>query len=155
MTESRWTEADYDSLTWHDNHVHGIAIREGPHGTGELILDIDFILEWVLSPDNTSYQFQIAPATLTFHGVSDLVISLDYVQPAAAITPFSISNISREPYVFPNGFSSYEWSVGVNWPEGFISFVAKGFTQELRSRPLLVSEQLLSTAQRDRTGNGV
>lgn len=39
-----WTEADYEKFSWHDNHVHGISICEGEHGTGELILDLDYML---------------------------------------------------------------------------------------------------------------
>ena len=34
--KSVWTEADYAEMSWHDNHVHGIAIHAGQHGSGEL-----------------------------------------------------------------------------------------------------------------------
>jgi len=142
-----WTEADYDELSWHDNHVHGIAIREGEHGTGELILDLDYIVEWI--KDGNKFKFKIAPALLTFHRISDLIISLNYVNPSAAITPFSLSDISREKHVFANGYSSFRWSMGINWPEGTVSFIADGFKQFLRSEPLLVENQHLSTQERE------
>jgi hypothetical protein len=66
---------DFQSMCWHDNAIHGISIREGDDGCGgELDLDIDYILEWI-EPENNSFSFRIAPTTLTFHDVSDLVIS--------------------------------------------------------------------------------
>jgi hypothetical protein len=48
---STWTEADFDSLGWHDVHVHGFRVLDGEHGAGELWLDIDYILDWVCPSD--------------------------------------------------------------------------------------------------------
>lgn len=33
-TKTEWTEADYPTVSWHDNHVHGLQIRAGEHGSG-------------------------------------------------------------------------------------------------------------------------
>ena len=93
----KWTQDDFDSMSWHDNHVHGLTIHSGEHGTGELILDLDYILEWLPAVEGR-YRFVLAPADLCFHDVTDLRISLDYVNPSAAITPFSISNIGRQEH---------------------------------------------------------
>jgi len=143
-----WSETDFDNLSWHDNHIHGLAVRGGEHGVGDLVLDIDFILEWLCDSRSGSCQFRIAPATLTFHQVSDLVIALSYAAPRAAIGPASIGEIARVPHVFPNGYSSFRWTVAVNWPSGSIDFVASGFTQTLRASPALVAEQYLSAERR-------
>ena len=142
-----WTEADYAQMSWHDNHVHGLTIHSGEHGTGELILDLDYILEW-LPPVQGRYSFVLAPASLCFREVSDLRISLDYMNPSAAITPFSINAIDREQHTYPNGFTTYRWSVGVNWPEGLMEFIASGFRQTIRGEPVTASEQVLTAAQR-------
>ena len=55
MTENhreQWTEKDFDSLSWHDNELHGIRLH---NPTGEfnfdLILDIDHILTWIPRPE--------------------------------------------------------------------------------------------------------
>ncbi len=146
-----WTEADYTQMSWHDNHVHGLAIYSGEHGAGELALDIDYILEW-LPPDQGRYTFVVAPATLCFRDVTDLRISLDYVNPSAAITPFSISAIEREEHVYPNGHATFRWSVGVNWPEGVLTFLASGFRQTIRGKPITTTEQFLADAQRRGSG---
>lgn len=86
MAESNttWTNADFERLSWHDNHVHGLRIVEGEHGSGELVLDIDHIVEW-LPPVEGSCRFLLAPATLTFHEVYDLRIEIDYTAPATQV----------------------------------------------------------------------
>ena len=50
MTPGPWTEAHLSEMSWHDNHVHSVRIVEGEHGSGQLILDIGYILEWMRGP---------------------------------------------------------------------------------------------------------
>ncbi len=52
-----WTEADFESLNFHDIHVHAIAIAESEQGTGRLTLDIDYILEWLCDTDSSECKF--------------------------------------------------------------------------------------------------
>lgn len=125
----------FEGSGWHDNAVHGFRILEGEDGcSGELVLDIDYIVQWV-SPENenNSYSFQIAPADLTFHDVTELVISIDYASSTAALQPMTIHEIHREVVTYPNGWSSFSWRIEINWPRNsFISFISSGFTQFLR-----------------------
>ena len=59
---STWTETEFD---WHDIHVHGIRFLEGEHTTGELWLDLDYILDWIQSDlEGDAFRFRIAPASL-------------------------------------------------------------------------------------------
>ena len=135
-----WDESHFDDMSWHDNHVHALAIRGGEHGSGELDLDLDYILEW-LRPTESTFAFRLAPATLTFHGVYDLRIEIDYAAASAGITPFSIDQIARE--VAPvTGL--VRWTVDLNWPTGAISFMAAGFRQVLRAAPVVRPSQHLS-----------
>jgi hypothetical protein len=137
-----WTDADFETMSWHDNHVHGVQIEgDGEHGTGTLTLDLDYIAEW-LPPVNRVFQFRIAPATLTFRDVFGLKIDLDWI--GRAMTPFSISGITREKLAH----ASWAWTIGVNWPEGFITFESTGFTQTLRAPLITKSEQYLETHER-------
>jgi hypothetical protein len=91
-----WTDADFEDMSWHDNHVHGLQIRSGDYGAGELDLDLDYIVEWLCAEDG-SCEFRLAPATLTFREVSELRIEVDYQAVTAGLVPFSIDGISREP----------------------------------------------------------
>ena len=43
MAVMRWTHEQFSEMSWHDNHVHALRVVEGPHGTGELILDLDYV----------------------------------------------------------------------------------------------------------------
>jgi hypothetical protein len=146
-SRSSWTEADYP-ISWHDNHVHGFVVRAGPDGTtGELLLDLDFITEWLCSTSG-AVELRVAPATLCFREVSDLRITLDYALPEAAIVPFSIGELSREVFTFPNGYSSFSWLIAVNWPAGTITFISPGFHQGLRGPARLSATGILPVAER-------
>ncbi len=144
-----FTTEDFDKIQWHDNAIHGFRILEGEDGFGgELILDIDFIVEW-LGPFNNSFSFRIAPADLTFHDMSDLVISVDYAAMPSAVQPMQIAEIHRESITYPNGFTTFNWKIEIGWPpDGFIKFVSPGFTQKLRRRPITSKSQYLSELQR-------
>jgi hypothetical protein len=139
-----WTESDFDQISWHDNHVHGIQILAGEYGSGKVVLDIDHIIEWICT-DGSSCTFRIAPANLTFHEVTDLRIELDYASKMAGLTPFSIDRIQREVF---HPLTGYRWTIDVNWPKGLITFQATGFTQELRGKVLIKDEQWLAPDER-------
>jgi hypothetical protein len=140
------TEAHFAEMSWHDNHVHGLQIRSGEHGAGELVLDIDYIVEWLCETDGTC-QFRLAPASLTFRDVTDLRIDVDFASVSAALGPFSIGEIRREFTGSPPAAAA--WRIDVNWPRGAISFHAIGFTQVLRGPAVVKAEQWLEPAERD------
>ena len=151
--KSQWSTDDYDEMSWHDNHVHGIRIVEGVNGTGELVLDLDYILEWISSVEK-HLRFRVAPAALIFHEVSptSLRIALDYAKPTAAISPFSLHSIVREKLDYPNGYVTYKWHLKINWPDGAIDFIATGFTQVLFGKPVESEGQGLSPFERTSSG---
>lgn len=151
------TEADFDRLSWHDCHLWGIQFRVGNPAqndwTSDLELDIDFIVEWICGDDGRC-RFRVAPATLVFHEVTDPTIQLDWGNSdfRVALHLASIDDIERS--VVPNQNvrldRSYDrWTIRFNWPKGSkVTFGAAGFTQSLRTEPVLTSEQSLSFAQR-------
>lgn len=105
-------------MNWHDNAFHAFRILEDDDNTGgQLILDMDFITEWLREKDD-SFSFKITPSDLTFHGVSDLIISIsiDYAFANAGVQPMDIDEIQREKVSFSNGYSSFKWKVDINWP---------------------------------------
>lgn len=141
-----WTTEHFEQLSWHDNHVHGIEIVEGAFGAGELILDLDFIEEW-LCEDDGRCRFRIQPVALKFHEVTNLEIELSYRSVSAALGPFSIHAITRrseqrERYV------AQLWTIEINWPKGQIRFEAAGFTQERRGVAVVSDGQCLGKEQR-------
>jgi hypothetical protein len=147
---SRWTAEDFESLSWHDVHVHGLrfASFNESHGSADLVLDIDYILKCEKS--GNGFQFTLCPAELAFHGVFGLKLELDYATPTAGMCPFSIHEINREPIEFPTASKSYRWHIPINWPQGSLRFEAAGFTLTLVGPSIVHSQQSLSTEQRAR-----
>lgn len=143
----RWYVADFDTLSWHDVRVHGFRIVEGDQGTAELVLDIDFILEWLPSEDG-GHRFRIAQAILQFHEVFGLRFMLDYVACSAGMTAFSIDRIEREVIGDDERAQTYRWRIDVNWPEGFLEFEAPGFSQWLVGEIVEQDAQTLDPKQR-------
>ena len=89
-----WTDADFERMSWHDNHVHAIRFVEGQNGEGELVLDIDYILEWQKA-DGAAFLFRVQPATLVFHGVM-----LATSAPAASFGTDSIASLAADDQPF-------------------------------------------------------
>jgi hypothetical protein len=143
------TTDDFEKTHWHDNAIHAFRIVEGGDGcSGELILDIDFILEW-LAPVENAFSFRVAPADLTFHEVTDLVVSINYASATAATQPMTIYEIRREAITYPSGHKSFKWNIEINWPpKAFISFQSVGFTQSLRMEPVTSGAQYLLATER-------
>lgn len=139
---------EFKKHSWHDNPIHSFRVIEKKHGVGDLILDIDYITEWLSSEDD-KYNFKIAPTDLIFEDISDLEISLDYKSCSAGITPPSIHEIRREPKVYKNGYKSFDWYIEINWPSNcYIKFSSPSFKQKLRKKPILSDKQIISSNTR-------
>ncbi len=158
MIPRSYTDAEFAQLSFHDCSIWGIQIRSGDPDeedwTNQLVLDIDFITEWGGSCN--ALEFHVAPATLTFDGVTDLSIHIDWRSTGymGVPNPASIGRIDRErladqrvhldrPY--------YVWDIALNAPEGHIRFGALGFTLALDSEAAATGHcQSLSLRQRER-----
>ncbi len=142
--------AAFDRLSWHDNTLYGLRAEIGDPDRGtwhsRLLLDIDYILEWICRTDGRAW-FEVAPASLVFEDVTDLRLFLDQGDSGCrvAIELATIDGIERErladqkicldrPY--------WRWRIRFNRPNGgLIAFGASGFHQSLRAGPALCAEQ--------------
>jgi hypothetical protein len=145
MSPGPWSDAEFEEMSWHDNYVHGIRLVSGQHGAGELLLDIDYIVEWIQAP--SGFQFKIVPATLRFREVTNLRVEIDYAGMTAAMGPFSIDGIrrtneQRERYV------AQCWSIPINFPGGEISFDAAGYDQVAWGKVVVSEMQALEAGER-------
>ena len=145
MTDRVWTDAEYDTMDWHDAAIHGLRFIMGQHGLGEFVLDIDYILEWIKTENYFTLRRQ--PATLTFRGVYNLRMRIDYASQSAGFTPFSIDGIERrsEQRV---GYVAHIWKIPINWPAGEITFEATGFEQRSRGESRLTDAGALTPEER-------
>jgi hypothetical protein len=143
-----WSNKDFEALSWHDVHVHGFRLERcnEEEGSADLVMDIDYILDWREEP--SGFLFTVCQAVLRFHSVFALKMSLDYAGPKAGMSPFSLAGIERERIDFATGYRSYRWHIPLNWPNGSLDFEAPEFTQELVGEPQVQSQQFLSGEKR-------
>jgi hypothetical protein len=151
------TGAEFERLSWHDCYIWGVEFGVGDAATddwtSDLILDIDFIVEWLCGVGRNA-QFRVAPATLTFHGVTDPRISVDWGSSGfqTALHGVSIDRIERGRVANQKVFLDrpyYSWRIVLNWPkDGFITFGAVDFTQTLLAEPVLTERQHLTLRER-------
>jgi hypothetical protein len=145
MAGDHWTHAQFEQMSWHDNHVHALRFVQGEYGSGDLILDIDYIVEWVREP--AEMKFRILPATLRFTGVTNLRVTLDYASATAAMGPFSIHTIGRRTEARER-YEAQLWTIMLNWPVGELSFEAGGYEQTGWGKLVLASRQHLLPEER-------
>jgi hypothetical protein len=148
VTPQVLTEADFDSTSWHDNHIHAFRFVEGKDGAGDLVLDLDHIVEW-LKGEGSGFQFKVVPATLTFHEVMFPRISIDFGAASAAFGPIMIDGIERRTEQKTHYVATI-WRVPFSFPPGEMEFEARGFTQKLQGQPILTTSQSLDPGQRGR-----
>ena len=119
------------------------------------MLDIDHTVASVPGDDDRP-RFLVAPATFTFHDVTDLRIAIDFDDSGLQIHSGEIwiGGVSRtrqpeEDQKICLGRPYYFWRIEIVSPAGNeITFGASGFTQTLRAAPVLLAEQKLSSANR-------
>jgi hypothetical protein len=158
------TQADFDGLSLHDDTIYALRLDTADPANAlwraDLVLDIDHIVEWVCGVVDKRMRFRVAPATLTFHHVTDLALAIDWGDTGhqTALHPMAIDRLEREavadqkicldrPY--------YRWTIVLNWPtNGRIAFGASGFTLALRVPPILSDEQQLSPVVREANASG-
>lgn len=157
--ETNEQAADELTWRWHDNVIYGLRFDIGEPEEGDwqsnLIFDIDFIVEWQCGASGEC-QFRVAPALLTFHGVTDFVIAVDQGDSGGrtAILEWSINRVVRER--LERAFDYWRWVIHLNGPpDGKIAFCASGFTQTLTAEPVLFPEQRLSRSARKRLLSGL
>ncbi len=133
------TNEQSDVTSWYDNPMHAFRIVEGVNGGGDHILDIDRIVEWALRDDGHC-GFTLVASDLTFHDVTDLVISVDHVCCSAGLTPPRVRDVQRETIMYPNDSTGDKSPIAINWTQNsVIKFEASGFTQTVRRE--LIAEQ--------------
>ena len=149
-------ETEFDAGYWHDCAIHSVRFVVGDperdEWVSDLMLDIDFIVEWVCG---TPLQFRVAPATLTFHDVTDLHVSFPNRSSTGNVTIAlpCINSVERAHVQDQKAFldrNYYRWRMTVYslGEEGEISFGASGFEQHLRADPVLIDNQSLSSIGR-------
>lgn len=146
MLDKIWTEKDYDTMNWHDCAVHSITfINDTEHFNNKLQFDIDYILEWRYGNNDSSFEFLVCPANLTFIDVHNLEIDIS----TGLVTTLNIEidNINLlEQISRGNDYITNKWHIELH--NGDIFFEAVGYLQKPRQPLILSKKQRLAPEQR-------
>jgi hypothetical protein len=114
-----WTDADFEQMSWNDCMIYKMRV------SGDLVLDIDYILQWN-QPDveGLPFTFWIAPATLVFKQVQNLILEIDTTFTEA----YEIEDIEKR--VTETGIT---WTIITQ--RGYIEFTSEGYEQFIRQEP--------------------
>jgi hypothetical protein len=149
----------FDQVSLHDVRIYGwFQCRE--QYEVNLVLDIDYLAEWNLLPDNR-FDFIVVPATLTFLDVVDLQIDLNWgaslrrEEPSGVICSsageLEINDFRRFAYTDPvyTERSYLHYELGLWQPQGGrISLGARGFRIVGRQEGVRSDRQTFDPAQR-------
>ncbi len=141
VAKTVWTDADFDQMNWHDNEVHAIALEPALPEPGRLLLDIDYIVQWVPpQPPSRLLSFWICPATLVFDPASDLTTEIDLEGFSFSL---SLESVQRSG---PDEHGIFEWTL--DGDRFTVGLRASGFTQYLRRAPVYSSRTGLTVDER-------
>ncbi|MDX2048443.1 MAG: hypothetical protein SFU87_16775 [Chitinophagaceae bacterium] len=129
LEKSIWTDADFDKMGWHDNHIYRIRLTE------DLELDIDYIFKWNQPDiDGLPYTFWVAPATLVFKSIRNLSFEFG----TGFEGSFEIEDIERG--------DKNHWTIITR--QGDVQFTSEGFEQFIRQVPSFQFGQRISYTER-------
>jgi hypothetical protein len=151
----KWKDDDFDGMSWHDNHVRSVRISNPRENYDyDLILDLDYILEWIHR--GGTFDYRIAPAILIFHIVDNVKFDFQlYFKDDIEISSIERQDITPEPEK-KLGLRKWHFTIHLQVKDGSISFDARSFEQELRREPRVVDRQLLDETERssEQTSSG-
>jgi hypothetical protein len=152
LEKAVWTDADFETMGWHDATVHAIAFQEDAlraeedERDAELLLDLDYIVRWIHpEPSSECFSFLVAPATLVFESVWHFDGDIG----TASRTLLQILNIHRRE---PENDRQREMGLRpwlIEWSQGHeMTLLASGYRQHFRHRPVRLEGQWLELNER-------
>jgi hypothetical protein len=141
-----WTEIDFKIMGWHDSPIYGISMGGSDPVWKELLLDIDYIFQWVHPvPPDEFFTFWIAPATLVFKNVFNVVINIE--AGPSSVFDLEIADIHRlEELVAINGYKYWKWHIELQ--NGSIFLESNGYEQIIKEEPVFTNGQFVPKSLR-------
>lgn len=145
---TKWNDDDFEKMSWHDNCVHAFRIIKPVEGYDyNLVLDLDYILEWI--PVNGTFKFVVAPARLTFHSVDEVKFNFAaYFRDNIEINFWDREDITPEPERL-RGLMKWRFKIAFHHEQdNALVITTRGFTQELTKQPVTIDRPWLDDSQR-------
>jgi len=129
MIKKVWNNDDYSTMGWHDCRIYSI---EFPFENDDHILtfDIDYIFK--ISKKKDGMKFMISPCHLSFEGVYNLVIDLDFGRRAEV----EIDYLRRRECERLKESNVRYWTFIIGTHVGKISFDAFNYRQVVQKDPV-------------------
>jgi hypothetical protein len=136
-----WSNEDFESMGWHDATIWSLVANPEAF---ELLVDIDYIFNWVHpAKGETYFKFWVAPVTMVFENASDVCIHIDSQQGCIEVADLTRELIGPSP----NGkFTQYRFAFDCR--EGQIELQATGFKLYVRRPPTLLNSQAFELGAR-------
>lgn len=144
-----FTEADFEQMNWHDCHIHAFSFNDND----ELLLDIDYLFKWIQPKKGSRYyKFWIAPCTLIFENVYNIVFESEHKQPIIDYIDRSNPRRPKNAEYIGKDFE-YDWDIVMI--SGEMTFRSVGFKQYVRQMPILMSDEKLDLETRGGISFGI
>ncbi len=141
LTRLIWTDRDFEVMPWHDCTIYAFWSDDT---TVDLLMDMDYKCAWVQSAvAQHPFSFYIAPATLAFHGATDIRFSLESVA-----NPLKLNAVRREDRRAIPGYPVETWHWTLEGHHGLLTMRALGYTLYFRQQPTLLDAQRFTYAAR-------
>lgn len=131
-----WSDTDFEQMGWHDVYIRGCYLNVDH---GELLLDIDYIFQWVTvhGPAGTRFENWVAPATMVFENAYNVCIKW-----SSTVSIFQLNGIERsEEQSWEDGTKTWLWTLdGISGGTG--SLRAAGYKMYVRCTPTLNGQYL-------------
>lgn len=143
MHKEMFNTDEFEAMEWHDCKIYAIAFDETNF---LLLIDIDYIFEWIKSETGGNYNFKVSPAILVFENVWNLNIDID------SSLSLDIDEISRSNPRPPKNAESikkefeYDWIIQLQ--QGELSFSSVGFKQIIKKEPIIIDRQNIGLGDR-------
>jgi len=125
------SEEDFREMSWHDVVIHGMATscemvsgseEEPRFEPQELLLDIDYVINWREAYTERRADFWVSPATLVFAEVHNLNVNF--------VSKFGVPLL----VIYTIGREGHRWTISLD--EGQVVFDSAGFKQYIRREPI-------------------
>jgi len=138
------TEENYEDMDWYESTVHAMAFFPDSY---ELAIDIDFIFEWFdPGPGEKLFKMKIAPCTMVFENVNELLIDLD------VFDEIRIEQLSRDSPRVPSNAAyiskQTEWNWILDSTVGRITLYSVGYNQYVRHAPIITENRVFTLSER-------
>ncbi len=145
LEKQTWTDADFEEMGWHDATVRALGFDDEAH---RLLIDLDYIFEWIHPKEEEYFEFWTAPTVMIFAQVSSLSVSFTQDE-NFLLSGIAVQDLYREPGALSQDLHKYRFELF----QGEFSFESSGYRMVVTGDAIRNSSQSLSMEERNGFGH--